>query len=130
MIVFEKINKSFVGNFNVLENLSFEIFKGEILVLLGSSGSGKSTTLKMINRLVEPTSGNIYLEGNNILDAELVYSGFPGGLVGYWSFDDPNDLELDNPKTLPKEIFYWFNYNLFSGQTDRPVPTYTIGMRT
>jgi PKD repeat protein len=32
-------------------------------------------------------------EGDNVLNAELVYSGFPGGLVGYWSFDDPNDLE-------------------------------------
>jgi len=43
--------------------LSFEVSRGETLVLLGRSGSGKTTTLKLVNRLLEPTSGQVHVEG-------------------------------------------------------------------
>ncbi|MCG8451535.1 MAG: ATP-binding cassette domain-containing protein [Pirellulales bacterium] len=52
--------------------MSLEIANGETLVLLGSSGCGKTTTLKMINRLVEPTSGTIFVDGKNILEIDPV----------------------------------------------------------
>ena len=48
----------------LVEGLSFDIFRGETLVLLGRSGSGKTTTLKLINRLLEPTSGEVRVESN------------------------------------------------------------------
>src|SRR5262245_20895763 len=50
----------------LLENLSFKVESGETLVLLGRSGSGKTTTLKLINRLVEPTSGEVFVEGESV----------------------------------------------------------------
>lgn len=66
MIAFDQVSKSYDGVSRVIDNISFEVLKGETLVLLGSSGCGKSTILKMINRLIDPTSGNIYLDGKDI----------------------------------------------------------------
>ena len=54
---------------NVLENINIDISKGEAVVLLGSSGSGKSTFLYSINRLIEPTSGQIFVDGKDILSS-------------------------------------------------------------
>jgi osmoprotectant transport system ATP-binding protein len=66
MIAFDQVSKSYDGVSRVIDNISFEVLKGETLVLLGSSGCGKSTILKMINRLIDPTSGTIYLDGKDI----------------------------------------------------------------
>ena len=52
-----------VGQTQVLSSFSLQVYKGETLVLLGRSGSGKTTTLKLINRLVSPTTGEIYVNG-------------------------------------------------------------------
>jgi osmoprotectant transport system ATP-binding protein len=49
----------------LLENISFNVESGETIVLLGRSGSGKTTTLKLINRLLEPTSGEVLVEGKS-----------------------------------------------------------------
>lgn len=52
----------------ILDDLNFEVSKSEILVLLGESGCGKTTTLKLINRLYEPTSGAVLVEGKPTID--------------------------------------------------------------
>lgn len=67
MIKVEHLSKSF-GSVNAVSNVSFEVAEQETLVLLGTSGCGKTTLLKMINRLVEPTSGKILVNGENILN--------------------------------------------------------------
>jgi len=54
------------GNIRAVENLSVNINKGEVCVLIGPSGCGKTTTLRMINRLIEPTSGQIFVNGQDI----------------------------------------------------------------
>jgi len=67
MIVFQDISKSYDGGRTyAVSNISFDIQEGETLVLLGSSGCGKTTLLKLTNRLIEPTSGRIILNGNDI----------------------------------------------------------------
>ncbi len=52
--------------------LSFEVPRGRIAALVGPSGCGKTTTMRMINRLIEPTSGEIRINGSNVLDADPV----------------------------------------------------------
>lgn len=64
MIKLKNLSKTFNGGKSfVVKDLTLTINKGEILVILGSSGCGKSTTLKMINRLIEPSNGIIEIDG-------------------------------------------------------------------
>ena len=57
MITFESVSKTYPGGVEAVRNLSMEVAEGETLVLLGTSGSGKTTTMKMVNRLIDPTAG-------------------------------------------------------------------------
>jgi osmoprotectant transport system ATP-binding protein len=66
MIEVRQVSKQF-GNRLVVSDISFTVQEKETLILLGSSGSGKTTTLKMINRLIEPDSGEILIGGKNVL---------------------------------------------------------------
>lgn len=65
MIIFENVTKKY-KNATVLKDISFKIADGELVCLIGESGCGKTTTLKMINKLIEPTSGTISINGENI----------------------------------------------------------------
>ena len=62
MIQATDLRKSY-GNTTVVKDINLSVAAGELLVLLGASGSGKATTLKMLNRLIEPTSGIVYIAG-------------------------------------------------------------------
>lgn len=66
MITFKKVSKYF-SNKAAVDNISFFVKAGETLVLLGTSGSGKTTTLRMVNRLTEPSNGEILIDNQNIL---------------------------------------------------------------
>ncbi|MGO4889878.1 betaine/proline/choline family ABC transporter ATP-binding protein [Anaerobacillus sp. MEB173] len=65
MIKFDKVGKVY-DDFTALEEISFEVAKGELIALIGPSGCGKTTSLRMINRLIEPSSGTIYIDGEDI----------------------------------------------------------------
>jgi len=67
MIRFKGIWKTFPPNHTVLEDFNLEIREGETLVILGKSGSGKTTALQLINRLIDPTKGEVFVGGKNIL---------------------------------------------------------------
>ncbi len=69
MITLTDVTKHYEGATTpAVENLSLTIEEGTITVLVGPSGCGKTTTLKMINRLIEPTSGDITVGGNSVID--------------------------------------------------------------
>jgi osmoprotectant transport system ATP-binding protein len=73
MIQFTNVSKTYdSGSTFALKELNLTVADSEFLVLLGSSGSGKSTTLKMINRLIEPSSGSIDIDGASIKNMNLV----------------------------------------------------------
>lgn len=65
MIQFINVSKAYKKH-NVIENINLEINKGELVVLIGPSGCGKTTILKMINRLIEPSDGQIKINGTDI----------------------------------------------------------------
>ena len=63
MIRLEHVNKAFAGGSNAVKDLSLDIPGGKTCVLIGPSGCGKTTTLRMINRLIDPDSGRIFVDG-------------------------------------------------------------------
>ena len=70
-IEYRDVCKSY-GEKNVLEHLNLRIPRGEFVTMIGSSGSGKTTALKMVNRLIEPTSGTILVNGHNVRDVDPI----------------------------------------------------------
>ncbi|MFH1243696.1 MAG: ATP-binding cassette domain-containing protein [Pseudomonadota bacterium] len=73
MIRFTDVTKTFDGGLSyAIKGLSFEVEHGETVVLLGSSGCGKTTTLKMVNRLIEPTKGVIEVNGKDVMAQDPV----------------------------------------------------------
>lgn len=71
MITVKKLSKIYPNEVMAVEDVSFELKKGETLAIIGSSGCGKTTLLKMINRLIDPTSGKVFIDekDHNSLDA-------------------------------------------------------------
>jgi phosphonate transport system ATP-binding protein len=70
MLEIKHLSKTYDDGTEALKDVSFRVEKGEFLVIIGLSGSGKSTLLRCINRLVDPTSGEILLNGENVATAE------------------------------------------------------------
>ena len=70
MIQFEHVSKTYPGSVDAVSDLSMNIAEGETLVLLGTSGCGKTTTMKLINRLEEPSEGRITINGTDIKDQD------------------------------------------------------------
>lgn len=66
MIQFKNVTKKYKNGNLVLKGIDLDIKPGELVTLIGPSGCGKTTTMKMINRLVEPTSGQIFVDGKDI----------------------------------------------------------------
>jgi osmoprotectant transport system ATP-binding protein len=71
VIQIDNLNKKF-GSITAVEDVSFKVEEGQICVLLGPSGCGKTTTLKMINRLITPTSGTIRIGGRDTAELDSV----------------------------------------------------------
>ena len=67
MITFDSVTKRFADGTTAVDSLSLEVPDGEIAVFVGPSGCGKTTTLRMVNRMIEPSDGVIEVDGKNIL---------------------------------------------------------------
>ena len=71
MIKAQNISHNY-GNDMALQNINFEIKKGEFLAIIGESGSGKSTLLSILSTLLKPSSGDVYFEGTNFKDIKNI----------------------------------------------------------
>jgi len=105
MIRFENVYKKY-GKTPVLENLSFEIKQGEFVVLIGPSGCGKTTTLKTINRLIEPNSGKVYIKDKDIMEMSPVELRRGIGYVIQQIGLFPNMTVEQNIAVVPKLLKY------------------------
>lgn len=101
MIKVENITKRF-KNRMVLKSISFQIEKGEFVSIIGPSGCGKTTLLKMINRLIKPTSGKIYINGENIYDKDPITLRRNMGYVIQQNGLFPHMTIKDNIEIIPK----------------------------
>lgn len=72
MIEFKNVSKVYEDGTKAVDDVSFTVDKGEFVVLIGTSGSGKTTTMRMINRMIDSTSGEILIDGKNIKDENAV----------------------------------------------------------
>jgi len=72
MIKLEQINKVYDDGFQALKNINLEFREGDLNVLIGPSGCGKTTTMKLINRLIQPSSGTITIGGKDISSVDPV----------------------------------------------------------
>lgn len=142
MITVESVSKSFDGK-KAVDHISFQANDKEILVLLGLSGCGKTTTLKMLNRLIESDSGSILINGKNIRDQKVedlrMRIGFVmqhSGLFPHYTVEQniavvPDLLKWDKKKTakrteelldklhLPEDVLKRFPNELSGGQQQR-----------
>ena len=101
MISFDHVGKTF-GDSVAVKDLSFDVGEGEIVMLLGPSGCGKTTSLKMINRLIEHTSGTITVDGKDISTVEPVELRRSIGYVIQQSGLFPHMTIADNISTVPR----------------------------
>ncbi|MFD4477115.1 ABC transporter ATP-binding protein [Streptomyces sp. NPDC058471] len=101
MIRFEHVTKRYEDGTTAVDDLSFEVAEGELVTLVGPSGCGKTTTMKMVNRLIEPTEGRIYVDGDDISTTDPVQLrrriGYVIQQVGLF----PHKTVLENTATVP-----------------------------
>jgi osmoprotectant transport system ATP-binding protein len=143
MIEVKNITKSF-GGVAAVDDISFTIEEGETIVFLGMSGCGKTTLLKMINRLIEPTSGEIWIKGkkiheesppalrrsigyvfqNNGLFPHYTVAANIGIVPGLLHWDKKKILDrtlmlLDKLNLRPEKYLYSYPHQLSGGQQQR-----------
>jgi osmoprotectant transport system ATP-binding protein len=105
-VVFDHVTKRYPGtgkgNPGAVEDLSLEVPAGKVCVLVGPSGCGKTTSLKMVNRLIEPTSGRILIGGTDVLQRDVIDLrrgiGYVIQQVGLF----PHQTVADNVATVPR----------------------------
>lgn len=103
MIRVENVTKQFSKKEgNVVDGISFTVQKGELITILGSSGSGKTTTLKMINRLYEVDHGSIYVDGKNTKTIDVSSLRKSIGYVIQQNGLFPHMTIKENMMTVPK----------------------------
>ncbi len=101
MIVLERVSKRYPDGTVAVAELDLTVGRGELIALVGPSGCGKTTTLKMVNRLVEPTSGRIVINGVDVTHGDAVKLrqriGYVIQNVGLF----PHRTVLENTATVP-----------------------------
>ena len=101
MITFDDVVKVYPGGSTAVDHLSLELPTGKITVFVGPSGCGKTTSLRMINRMIEPTSGRVLIDGKDVAgqDEAVLRRGI--GYVIQHAGLFPHRTVLDNVATVP-----------------------------
>ena len=101
MITFDGVTKAFPGGQVAVDNLSMELPTGQITVFVGPSGCGKTTSLRMINRTIEPTSGTISIDGEDVTKQDAALLRRRIGYVIQNAGLFPHRTVADNIATVP-----------------------------
>ncbi|MFJ7855167.1 betaine/proline/choline family ABC transporter ATP-binding protein [Peribacillus frigoritolerans] len=102
MLKIENVSKIYKGGKKAVKKISLDIKKGEFICFIGPSGCGKTTTMKMINRLIEPSEGKILINGENIMDKDPVELRRQIGYVIQQIGLFPHMTILENITLVPK----------------------------
>ncbi|MCW2667035.1 MAG: glycine betaine/L-proline transporter, ATPase subunit, partial [Frankiales bacterium] len=102
VIRLDDVSKRYDDGTTAVAGLSLEVRRGELCVLVGPSGCGKTTTMKMINRLVEPTSGRVLLDGHDVATMDPVQLRRRVGYVIQQVGLFPHQSVGDNVATVPR----------------------------
>ncbi|MBT2568452.1 ATP-binding cassette domain-containing protein [Arthrobacter sp. ISL-85] len=102
MIEFQSVTKQYPGGQPAVDGLSLSIAKGSVTVFVGPSGCGKTTSLRMINRMVEPTSGTITVDGRDVTSVPAAELRRSMGYVMQSAGLLPHRSVLDNIATVPR----------------------------
>src|ERR671936_1903200 len=108
MIRLEQVSKRYPGGQVAVRDLSIEFPTGQLSTLVGPSGCGKTTTLKMINRLIEPTSGRIFHDDQDVTHIDPVTLRLRMGYVIQNVGLFPHMTIADNIATVPR-LLVWDN---------------------
>ena len=106
MIQLENVSKQFPGGSNAVLDLTLEIRDGETSVLIGPSGCGKTTTLRMINRLIDPDSGRILVDGVDTRGVDPAALRLKMGYVIQQTGLFPHMTVAENVGTVPR-LWKW-----------------------
>ena len=102
MITFRNVSKVFPDGTTAVDGLDLELVSGQITVFVGPSGCGKTTSLRMINRMVEPTSGQVLLDGRDVTEQDAAQLRRGIGYVIQHAGLFPHRTVLDNVTTVPR----------------------------
>jgi osmoprotectant transport system ATP-binding protein len=101
MITFDAVTKAFPGGNVAVDDLSLELPTGQITVFVGPSGCGKTTSLRMINRMIDPTSGTIAIDGEDVSHQDAALLRRKIGYVIQHAGLFPHRTVVDNIATVP-----------------------------
>lgn len=122
------LKKSYHKDFNALDNVSFDIKRGETVGIIGRNGSGKSTLLKLITGVVTPTSGRAIVRGrvSAILELGSGFNGDMSGLENIYLNNTINGIPASETKKRVQQIIDFAELGDFIRQ---PLKTYSSGMK-
>jgi osmoprotectant transport system ATP-binding protein len=106
VITFDAVRKQYPDGTVAVDDLDLEVEEGEVVVLVGPSGCGKTTTMRMVNRMIEPSSGTITVDGRNIMETDAVKLRRDIGYVIQQTGLFPHRTTAENIATVP-ELLGW-----------------------